>query len=294
MFEFLFGAKKRCDRRRKNCKPKKRYNVQGSPCNRIKRKQCSETNYCDYVKHRGCRRSKFFNNLYPGIGGPSSVPAPAPSNQLSSFFLPRLGGPSAEPSNQPGSYFLPRLGGPSAEPSNQPGSYFLPRLGGPSAEPAPGPVAQAEDEAVYSNEYTPEQIAEARDVLGVSSISTRSEISRAYRQLFRNLNFNVGTPEERAEKERSAAILNNARDILMEVTTLNFGKRRRRRSTRRKGCKSKGPTKKLPSKIRKMCKRLKIKTTKKVGRRRVCKSIATLMKQIKRKLKKMKKTHRRR
>jgi hypothetical protein len=70
---------------------------------------------------------------------------------------------------------------------------------------------------------------------------------------------------------------------------LQFGKRRRR-----KGCKSKGPTKKLPAKIRKLCKRLKIKTTKRVGGRRVCKSIKTIMKQIKKRMKKSKKSRSRR
>jgi hypothetical protein len=70
---------------------------------------------------------------------------------------------------------------------------------------------------------------------------------------------------------------------------VQFGKRRRR-----KGCKSKGPTKKLPAKIRKLCKRLKIKTTKRVGGRRVCKSIKTIMKQIKKRMKKSKKSRSRR
>jgi hypothetical protein len=69
------------------------------------------------------------------------------------------------------------------------------------------------------------------------------------------------------------------------ATLASFGKKRK--GSRRKGCKSKGPTKKLPSKIRKLCKRLKIKTTKKVGRRRVCKSLSTIMKQIKKKMKKI-------
>ena len=68
---------------------------------------------------------------------------------------------------------------------------------------------------------------------------------------------------------------------------VQFGKKRRR-----KGCK--GRTKKLPAKIRKLCKRLKIKTTKRVGGRRVCKSIKTLMKQIKKRMKKSKKCRRRR
>jgi hypothetical protein len=65
-----------------------------------------------------------------------------------------------------------------------------------------------------------------------------------------------------------------------------FGKKRRRNA--RKGCKSKTSNKKLPAKIRKLCKKLKIKTTKKVGKRRVCKSLKVILKQIAKKLKKRK------
>ena len=57
-----------------------------------------------------------------------------------------------------------------------------------------------------------------------------------------------------------------------------FGKRRRRH--RRRSCK------KIPAKILKMCKRLKIKTTRKVGNKRVRKTIKELMKQIKNKMRK--------
>jgi len=76
--------------------------------------------------------------------------------------------------------------------------------------------------------------------------------------------------------------------LVFEGPSLQFGKK-----SRRKARKSKGVTKKLPAKIRKLCKRLKIKTTKRVGRRRVRKSIKTLMKQIRMRMKKMKQTTRR-
>uniref|UniRef100_A0A6C0B0A0 Uncharacterized protein n=1 Tax=viral metagenome TaxID=1070528 RepID=A0A6C0B0A0_9ZZZZ len=72
--------------------------------------------------------------------------------------------------------------------------------------------------------------------------------------------------------------------VVYEGPSLAFGKKRK--VHRRKGCKSK----KLPAKIRKMCRRLKIKTTKKVGSRRVCKSLSSLKKQIARKLRRMKKS----
>jgi hypothetical protein len=61
----------------------------------------------------------------------------------------------------------------------------------------------------------------------------------------------------------------------------SFGKKRRKI---RRGCKSKRPMKKIPAKIRKLCKRLKIKTTRKVGSRRVCKTLSVLMKQIQKKM----------
>ncbi len=76
--------------------------------------------------------------------------------------------------------------------------------------------------------------------------------------------------------------------LVFEGPSLQFGKKRRRKAR-----KSKRANKKLPAKIRKLCKRLKIKTTKRVGGRRVYKSIKILMKQIRMRMKKMKKTTRR-
>jgi hypothetical protein len=78
--------------------------------------------------------------------------------------------------------------------------------------------------------------------------------------------------------------------LVFEGPSVQFGKKR----LRKKSSKSvKKAAKKLPAKIRKLCKRLKIKTTKQVGTRRVYKSIKILMKQIKMRMKKMKKTTRR-
>jgi len=237
MFEFLFGAKKRkrrCDRRRKKCKPKKRYNVSGSPCNRVKRRPCRETNYCNYVKLRGCRRSKFFNSRYPGI--PLGLPE-----------LPRLLG-------------LPEV----------------PRSGGRLPEVPPPPE---EDEAEISNEYTDEQLNDARRTLNVEPGATRQQISNSFRRFYINAQRTGGSPEEKARRYRE---LNDAKRMLFERTP-NFGRPRRRRST---GFGKKRSTKKkIPSKIRKLCKKLKIKTTRKVGNKRVRKSLKMLMKQIKNKIK---------
>ena len=45
----------------------KRYNVSGSPCNRIKKKTCKAKHGCNYVKRRGCRRAKgFAKNIIAG------------------------------------------------------------------------------------------------------------------------------------------------------------------------------------------------------------------------------------
>jgi hypothetical protein len=63
------------------------------------------------------------------------------------------------------------------------------------------------------------------------------------------------------------------------LSLLNFGKKKRK-SRSKKG-------RKPPAKILKMCKRFKIKCTKKVGKRRVYKSAATLKKQLKRKMRKV-------
>jgi hypothetical protein len=88
-----------------------------------------------------------------------------------------------------------------------------------------------------------------------------------------------------------------SRGLVYEGPSLEFGKRRktgrktrRRKTTRRRS--GRKVHKKLPAKIRKLCKRLKIKCTKKVGSRRVYKRMSVLKKQIARKMRKMRR-HRR-
>jgi len=55
--EFLFGVKP------KRRKPVRRYNVKGSPCNKLKRSTCKTTKGCNYVKRRGCRRARGYANM---------------------------------------------------------------------------------------------------------------------------------------------------------------------------------------------------------------------------------------
>ena len=72
------------------------------------------------------------------------------------------------------------------------------------------------------------------------------------------------------------------------LSFLNFGKKKRKSRSKK--------VRKPPAKLIKMCKRFKIKCTKKVGKRRVYKSTAVLKKQLKRKMKSRKvhrKVHRR-
>jgi hypothetical protein len=47
----------------KKRKTVRRYNVPGSPCNRIKKKSCKSKVGCTYVKRRGCRRAKGFAKM---------------------------------------------------------------------------------------------------------------------------------------------------------------------------------------------------------------------------------------
>ena len=63
-----------------------------------------------------------------------------------------------------------------------------------------------------------------------------------------------------------------------------FGKKKKRRTVKRRSVKRKG-SRKPPARLIKMCKRYKIKCTKKVGKRRVYKSVTVLKKQLRRKLK---------
>ena len=68
MFEFLFGKKRR------KCNPK-RYNVKGSPCNKLKRGDCRSKTGCTYVKRRGCRRSKNHAKMMALLNASPSVNA---------------------------------------------------------------------------------------------------------------------------------------------------------------------------------------------------------------------------
>ena len=68
----------------------------------------------------------------------------------------------------------------------------------------------------------------------------------------------------------------------------SFGKKRRS-ATKKRSKKVSKSSRKLPSKVVKMCKKLKIKTTTKRGGKRVLKSTKVLLKQIKKKLKMLKK-----
>jgi hypothetical protein len=76
MFDFLFGKKRTCKRkptRRRRC-GSKRYNVAGSPCNKLKQKQCKSKKGCSYVRRRGCRRSKGFSNWWETGAMPGYTP----------------------------------------------------------------------------------------------------------------------------------------------------------------------------------------------------------------------------
>jgi curved DNA-binding protein CbpA len=145
--------------------------------------------------------------------------------------------------------------------------------------------------------------AEAREVLQLppdGNIS-QADIKAALKRLAIRYHpdKNRGNPDAAQMMRR----INMAKDLLYRNFGYSFGKRKKRRSSynlgkkrkssRRKGCKSKGPTKKLPAKIRKLCRSLKIKTTRKVGSRRVCKPMQLIMKQIRKKMRKVRRTRRR-
>jgi hypothetical protein len=70
----------------------------------------------------------------------------------------------------------------------------------------------------------------------------------------------------------------------MSIQLFHFGKKKRKSRSKK--------VRKPPAKLLKMCKRFKIKCTKKVGKRRVYKSAAVLKKQLKRKMRKVRKPRR--
>ena len=71
----------------------------------------------------------------------------------------------------------------------------------------------------------------------------------------------------------------------MELFGLSFGKKRRRTTKRGK----KGSSRKPPSKLLRICKKYRVKATKKVGGKRVYKSVASLKKLCLRKARALKK-----
>ena len=70
---FGFLKRKRCDRRKKSCRKLSRFNVAGSPCNRLKKRTCKSNRGCSYVRHRGCRRARNWRNI---------IAQPAVQNQI--------------------------------------------------------------------------------------------------------------------------------------------------------------------------------------------------------------------
>ena len=60
---FGFLKRKRCDRRKKSCRRPRKFNVAGSPCNKLKKKTCKSNRGCSYVRRRGCRRAKNWRNM---------------------------------------------------------------------------------------------------------------------------------------------------------------------------------------------------------------------------------------
>jgi hypothetical protein len=110
---------------------------------------------------------------------------------------------------------------------------------------------------------------------GGLNISKLAKLAKKLKGKFpKNININTGEIDKPNEGEA-------------EKLTTAFGKKHS--SITYKKSSKKGSLKKLPTKIRKLCHKLKIKITRKVGSRRVCKKLNILKKQIARKLSKLKK-----
>ena len=73
LFGFLKKKRKGCDRRKKSCRKPRRFNVAGSPCNRLKKRTCKSNRGCSYVRRRGCRRARNWRNI---------IAQPAVQNQI--------------------------------------------------------------------------------------------------------------------------------------------------------------------------------------------------------------------
>jgi hypothetical protein len=165
-------------------------------------------------------------------------------------------------------------------------------MGPPSGYVAPAPPAPSD---YLSLSFGARRRSKARrDSFGKFSLSQLSKLSKSAK-----LPSTADMKKLKAKFDKHSSTLGKHLDVLTEV--MSFGKKRRSipyKKSARKSCRSKGASKKLPAKIRKLCRKLKIKTTKKVGSRRICKKLSVIKKQIARKLRKIKKAvrkvHRRR
>jgi endonuclease V-like protein UPF0215 family len=287
---------------------RRRYNVPGSRCN-LKRKDCKVAEYCKYTR-RGCRRKAGAKSLGLAFGGfnISKLAKLAKKIKLpKGADLKKLKAKLDKHSDKLGEHLdtLHEIANENNEAEKLTasfGGFSLSKLASlakkvklPKGADLKKLKSKLEKHANTLEKHydTLNEIANGKESeklttsFGGFSLSKLTDIAKKLKgKLSKNLNTITGHLDKINEGESQAEA---------EKLTAAFGKKRRstykRKTSRRKGCRSKGD-KKLPAKIRKLCKKLKIKTTKKVGSRRVCKKLSVLKKQIARKLRKMKKSSR--
>jgi hypothetical protein len=286
MLSFLFGKTcKRSKKSKSSKRSKKRYNVPGSVCNKRKKKNCKSNKNCSWTRSRGCSMRK----------GPKTR-TPKDNAALAQEIIQLALAAARE---------VAARGGSAEE----------------QAEAAAAAASDACAKAGLSFDDT-RYIAGlvAREVAGntggdvaaavetaqenVSIVENKWNLWAAAKGFFRKIGESTGLLEppgafsfgsknkfgsysQHISRFTSSPIVSSV--LSFGSRRSGFGKRtrkvRRTRRTARKGCKGHKNLKKVPARLRRLCRKYKIKTTKKVGKSRVCKSLSTLKKQLKRKMK---------
>jgi hypothetical protein len=283
MLEFLFGRKKTCKKTRprkvRKCRRARKYNVPGSTCNKRPRKDCKSDKSCSWTTYSGCSMRK------------GRKPRTRADNaNLTQEIIARALAAAREVAARGGSAEeqAEAAAAMAADACAQAGIPFettqaiaalvareVAKMGG-------GNVARAVEVA---NENV-EQAQSSWNIWGrtmdfLRNIGTTTgliEPPSAF-SFGRHRRMGFGYSGCAAQNSNSQIV----RDVLgnPENTSnkgMGFGKKRR---TSRKTRKSR----KIPAKLMKLCRKYKIKTTKKVGKRRVPKSMTLIKRQLKSKMK---------
>jgi hypothetical protein len=277
MLEFLFGKpSKKCKR------SLKRYNVPGSVCNKRKKKSCKSDKSCSWTRRRGCSMRKGPKTRTPRDN--AMLAQEIINKSLAAAKEVAMRGGSAQEQAEAAAAVAADTCG-KAGLSFDDTRYISGLVAREVAKNAGSSVAQAVETAQEN----------------VTKVENEFNLWARAKGFFRRIGESTGLLEPPgafsfgSRRRRGAAFGSYSSHISRFTSSpvvsdvLSFG---RRRTRARKGCSGHKGLKKLPASVRRMCRKYKIKTTKKVGKKRMCKSMAVIKKQLRRKMKSSKRSRR--